>query len=47
MNAFESANANGTAEELHKELVALAREHNTASTGFSIPATFMRVAVAA
>ncbi|MHB1097625.1 MAG: class I SAM-dependent methyltransferase [Gemmatimonadaceae bacterium] len=47
MNAFESAHANGTAEELHKELVALAREHNTTSVGFSIPATFMRVTVAA
>lgn len=45
MNAFESAHASGTEEELHRELVALAREHNTASAGFSIPATFMQVTV--
>lgn len=46
MNAFEAAHANGTADELRQQLLALAHEHNTSTEGgLSIPATFMRVTV--
>lgn len=46
MNAFEAAEKNGKAEELHKQLVELANAQNTsADGGTSIPATFLRVTV--
>ena len=44
MNAFEAAEKNGKTEELHHQLLELAREHNTRKDGGSaIPATFLRV----
>lgn len=46
MNAYEAARKNGKEDELHRQLVELAQAQNTsASTGTSIPATFMRVTV--
>ncbi len=46
MNAFEAAEKNGKAEELHHQLLELANEHNTRPDGgISIAATFMRVTV--
>ena len=46
MNAFEAAQKNGRAEELHRQLVDLATAHNkSTSGGTSIPATFLRVTV--
>jgi len=46
MNAFEAAEKNGKVEELHHQLLELAKEHNTRTDGgTSIPATFMRVTV--
>jgi len=46
MNAFEAAEKNGKAEELHKQLVELANAQNTSTDGgTSIPATFLRVTV--
>jgi ubiquinone/menaquinone biosynthesis C-methylase UbiE len=46
MNAFDAAQSNGKAEELHKQLVDLAKAHNKSSNGgTSIPATFLRVTV--
>jgi SAM-dependent methyltransferase len=46
MNAFEAAQASGKVEELHRQLIELARAHNeTGDTSTSIPATFMRVTV--
>ena len=46
MNAFEAAERNGKAEELHSQLVALAKSQNKSSNGgTSIPATFLRVTV--
>ncbi len=46
MNAFEAAQGNGKAEELHRQLIELARSHNEAGdTSTSIPAMFMRVTV--
>jgi hypothetical protein len=46
MNAFEAAGKNGKVEELHRQLVELAKSQNTKSDGgTSIPATFLRVTV--
>ena len=46
MNAFEAAEKNGRGEELHGQLLELARRENTAGLGsLSIAATFMRVTV--
>jgi SAM-dependent methyltransferase len=48
MNAFEAAEGNGRATELQNELEGLFEEHNTnGKDGTSIPATFLRVSVAA
>jgi hypothetical protein len=46
MNAFEAAQRSGTVEELHNQLLELAKAQNK-STGSStsIPATFLRVTV--
>lgn len=46
MNAYEAAEKNGRADELHAQLVALAQSQNrSANGGTFIPATFMRVTV--
>jgi len=46
MNAFEAAQKNGKAEELHRQLVELANSQNKSKdAGTFIPATFMRVTV--
>ena len=46
MNAVEAAQKNGKAEELHKQLVELAKSQNKSTDGgTSIPANFMRVTV--
>jgi hypothetical protein len=46
MNAFDAAEASGTTEDLHRQLVELANQQNTASdSSTSIPATYMRVTV--
>lgn len=46
MNAFEAAEKNGRADELHGQLLELATEHNKAKDGGTlIAATFMRVTV--
>jgi len=46
MNAVEAAGKNGKADELHNQLVELAKAHNkTRDAGTFIPATFMRVTV--
>ena len=46
MNAFEAAQKGGKVEELHKQLVELARTQNKGTDNTtSIPATFMRVTV--
>ncbi len=46
MNAFEAADKNGKVEELHSQLVELAKSQNTSTDGgTSIPATFLRVTV--
>jgi SAM-dependent methyltransferase len=48
MNAFEAAEANGRATDLQGELEALFAEQNTSRNGgTTIPATFLRVSVAA
>jgi SAM-dependent methyltransferase len=49
MNAYAAAAADGREAELHAELEALINEHNTAGEGegTTIPATFLRVTVAA
>jgi ubiquinone/menaquinone biosynthesis C-methylase UbiE len=48
MNAFEAAEGNGRAAELQNELETLFEEQNTnGDSGTSIPATFLRVSVAA
>jgi SAM-dependent methyltransferase len=49
MNAYAAAAADGREAELHAELEALVNEHNTAGEGegTTIPATFLRVTVAA
>jgi ubiquinone/menaquinone biosynthesis C-methylase UbiE len=47
MNAFEAAEKNGTARELHARLVDLANAHNQSTNGgTSIPATFLKVTIA-
>ncbi len=43
MNAVEAAEKAGRAGELHEQLVALAKAQNSAATGLSIAATFMRI----
>jgi len=46
MNAVEAAQKSGKAEELHKQLVELAKSQNKSKdAGTFIPATFMRVTV--
>ena len=46
MNAFEAAEKSGKVEELHYQLLELAKGHNTRTDGSSsIPATFLRVTV--
>jgi len=46
MNAYEAAQKNEKAEELHNQLVELAKAQNkTTNGGTSIPATFLRVTV--
>ena len=46
MNAFEAAQKNGKAEELHSQLLELAKAQNKSTDGStSIPATFLRVTV--
>lgn len=46
MSAFEAAEKNGRAEELHSQLVELAESQNQSKNGStSIPATFLRVTV--
>ncbi len=46
MNAVEAAQKSGKAEELHNQLVDLAKAHNKSKdAGTFIPATFMRVTV--
>ncbi len=47
MNAYEAAEANGRADELHRELDTLFNEHNQSPNNetTSIPATFLRVTV--
>jgi len=46
MNAFEAAEQTGKAEELHSQLLDLAKAQNkSANGGTSIPATFLRVTV--
>ena len=44
MNAFEAAQNNGKVDELHSQLLELAKAQNTSTDGgTSIPATFLRV----
>src|SRR6267154_2963419 len=46
MNAFEAAQKNGKVEELHQQLLELAKARNQSTNGgTSIPATFLRVTV--
>ncbi|TGK36666.1 class I SAM-dependent methyltransferase [Leptospira andrefontaineae] len=46
MNAFDSAEKNGKAEELRRQLIQLANEQNqSGDVGISIPATFLRVTI--
>jgi hypothetical protein len=46
MNAYEAAEKNGRVENLHKQLLDLARSQDrSADGGTAIPATFMRVTV--
>ncbi len=46
MNAYEAAEKNGKVDELHSQLVELAKAHNTSTDGgTSIAATFLRVTV--
>jgi hypothetical protein len=46
MNAVEAARNNGKADEIHGQLVELAKSQNkTKGVGTFIPATFMRVTV--
>jgi hypothetical protein len=46
MNAFEAAEQTGRGEDLHNQLVGLAKaQNNSANGGTSIPATFLRVTV--
>jgi len=46
MNAYEAADKDGRVEELHSQLVELAKSQNKSSNGCTaIPATFLRVTV--
>jgi ubiquinone/menaquinone biosynthesis C-methylase UbiE len=46
MNAFEAAEANGKADELHAKILELVRQYNQDTQGgVDIPATYMRVTV--
>ena len=46
MNAFEAAEQNGKAEDLHSQLLELAEEHNQSTNdGTLIPATYLKVTV--
>ena len=46
MNAYDAAQKNGKVDELHGQLLELAKAQNTSTDGStSIPATFMRVTV--
>jgi len=46
MNAFEAAEQNGRGEELHSQLLDLAKAHNKSTNdGTLIPASFLRVTV--
>jgi hypothetical protein len=46
MNAFDAAEKNGKAEELHSQLLELARSQNRSTDdGTLIPATYLRVTV--
>jgi hypothetical protein len=46
MNAYEAAEKKGKVDELHTQLLELAKaENKSANGGISIPATFMRVTV--
>ena len=46
MNAYEAAQKNGKVEELHRQLLELAKSENESTDGgTSIPATFLRVTV--
>jgi hypothetical protein len=46
MNAFDAAEQSGTAEDLHSQLLELAKAHNKSTNdGTFIPATFLRVTV--
>jgi len=46
MNAFDAAEKSGRAEELHSQLLELAKAHNKSTNdGTLIPATFLKVAV--
>ena len=48
MNAYEAAEKDGRADELHQELDTLFNAHNKSRSKdtMSIPATFLRVSVA-
>jgi SAM-dependent methyltransferase len=47
MNAVDAAESSGTADDLRKQLLELADQHNvSADGGTSIPATYLRVTVA-
>jgi hypothetical protein len=46
MNAYDAAQKNGKVDELHQQLLELAKSENQSKNGgMSIPATFMRVTV--
>ena len=46
MNAFEAAQKSGSVEDLHNQLLELAKAQNKSTDGStSIPATFLRVTV--
>jgi ubiquinone/menaquinone biosynthesis C-methylase UbiE len=46
MNAYEAAKKNGKVEDLHRQLVQLAKSQNASNNGHTmIPATFLRVTV--
>jgi hypothetical protein len=46
MNAFDAAEQSGRTEELHSQLLDLAKAHNkSTSDGTLIPASFLRVTV--
>ncbi len=46
MNAFDAAEKNGRAEELHNQLLDLAKVHNKSTNdGTLIPASFLKVTV--